>query len=127
VQFCSRAEFRKAEQSGSAFQRKKADNHPTAHGISRQRQAWLYLRYVYMENQNPPAQSGDEKKPLISRVALVVCSILSVLVATNNAASSGTPGQRESITYAFGEFFGAFLASFILFAGGWSIVVLVFR
>jgi len=80
-----------------------------------------------MENQNTPAQSGDEKKPLISRVALVVCSILSVLVATNNAASSGTPGQRESITYAFGEFFGAFLASFILFAGGWSIVVLVFR
>jgi hypothetical protein len=52
-----------------------------------------------------------------------VCSILSTLATINNATKSGATGAGDFIPYALGGFIGGL----ILFAGGWAIIVLVFR
>lgn len=76
-----------------------------------------------MTDQSIPAQLGVEKKPLVSRKAWIVCSVLSLLGAISNAAKSGAAGPGEFVPFAIGGFIGGL----ILFAGGWAIIVLVFR
>jgi len=74
-------------------------------------------------NQPSLARPKYEKRPVLSREAWIVCSILSLLAAFNNAAKSGATGSGEFIPFAIGGFIGGL----ILFAGGWAIIVLISR
>jgi WD40 repeat protein len=74
-------------------------------------------------SQDTPTQSKDEKRPLVTREAWIVCSILSLLAAINNASKSGATGSGELAPFAIGGFIGGL----ILFTGSWAIIVFVFR
>jgi hypothetical protein len=74
-------------------------------------------------SEDTPTQVKDGKRPLLTRDVWVVCSILSLLVAINNASKSGATGAGEFVPYAIGGFVGGL----VFFAGGWAIIVLVSR
>lgn len=74
-------------------------------------------------SQDTPAQAKVKKRPVVTRDAWIVCSILSLLAAINNASKSGATGAAEFVPFAIGGFIGGLA----LFAGGWAIIVLVSR
>lgn len=76
-----------------------------------------------MTDQDTSLEEKKGKKRLITRNAWIVCSIVSLLMATSNASRSGARGPGEFIPSVIGGFIGALA----LLAGSWAIVVLIFR
>jgi hypothetical protein len=70
-----------------------------------------------MENQAAVAES--QKKNLVSRKAWNVISIISLLLALNNASKGGSHGPLEFLSVLAGGFIGGLL----IFGGIWALIM----
>jgi hypothetical protein len=70
-----------------------------------------------MEDQATTAQ--PQKKSLVSRKAWIAISIISLLIALNNASKSGANGLLEFLPVLIGGFIGGLL----LLGGGWALIM----